>query len=136
MGLGRPPIGAGHVDGLEGPEETKERLKVIVETLTGNLTVEAASERLGVSPSRFHELRRQALEGALAGLAPGRAGRPPKGEEPIPREQELAKQVADLKVELQMAYTRTELALAMPHVLMRDRKKKHACGRSPRRRGR
>ena len=35
MGRGRPGKGLGHVDGLEGPEASKARMKLILETLHG-----------------------------------------------------------------------------------------------------
>jgi len=55
------------VDRLDGPEELKWRLRVLLDTLAGRVSVAQACEELGVSESRLHELRRQALVGALAG---------------------------------------------------------------------
>src|SRR5262249_55934413 len=98
-------------------DQAKERLRVILQVLTGELTAAAAQLQLGVSPSRFHELRRQALEGALARLTPAAAGRPPKEPEHSEREQELLRRIDDLEVDLQAAFVRTEIALVMPHVL-------------------
>ena len=65
--MSRPPGGVGHVDRLDGPEELKWRLRVLLDTLAGRVSVAQACEELGVSESRLHELRRQALVGALAG---------------------------------------------------------------------
>jgi transposase-like protein len=109
------------VDRLEGPEELKRRLLVILETLSGGKSVREACKELEVSEARFHELRKQALEGALAGLSPGRAGRPPK-EEPAPpgRVEELEHEVRELEVDLQAALVRTELAMTMPNVLKKE----------------
>src|SRR5262245_59115412 len=121
--MARPPIGVDHVEKLEGPEELKARLRVLLQTVTGELTTMEACARLGVGAARLHEMRREALEGALAALAPGRPGRPRK-EEPRPsREAELESEVKELKLALDAALTRTELAVAMPHLYLRGAKK-------------
>jgi transposase-like protein len=107
------------VDRLDGDEESKRRLRIVLATLLGELTVTEACERLGVSESRFHEMRRQALEGALESLRPGVPGRP-KGvdEDPVSERLEgLERENRELRIELQAAYVRTELALGMPQVL-------------------
>jgi hypothetical protein len=112
-----------HIDRLSGPVESKERLRVILETLTGERTVSDASERLGIIEARFHCLRQEALEGALSALVPRRAGRPPKVSDAVPaRQTELEEQVHDLQLELQAAEVRTEIALTMPHLLKRGKK--------------
>ncbi|MBZ5640330.1 MAG: helix-turn-helix domain-containing protein [Acidobacteriia bacterium] len=121
MSAGRPPEGPKHADHLDGDNETKRRLRVVLETLSGERSVESACEELGVSPSRFHELRREALQAALDGLAPGASGRPkrkgPEGDSQ--RLEALERENEDLRFELQAAFVRTEIALAMPHVLTR-----------------
>lgn len=106
------------MDRLEGEPEGRRRLRVILEVTSGLMTVAEACHRLGVSEARFHALRRQALEGALRSLAPAPAGRPRKRQpEAASRVEELERQVRKLQVELQTALVRTELALAMPHLL-------------------
>jgi transposase-like protein len=124
MKLGRPPVGLGHVDRIEGPEDLKERLRAVLATLTGEMTVEQACEQLSVGPSRLHEMRRQALDGALVGLMPGRAGRPPAriGTKPD-REHGLEQRVRELEADLHGALVRSELALAVPHLFRRASKK-------------
>jgi hypothetical protein len=113
-----------HVDRLEGPEDLKDRLRVILETLTGACSIPEACERLGISESRLHDLRRQALEGALGALMPRPVGRPAA---PVPvgadREGELRSRIQDLEIDLQAALVRTELALAMPHLFEKGKKK-------------
>jgi transposase len=125
------------VDPLEGPNADKRRLRIILETVAGERSVKEACEQLGVSEARFHVLRRQALQAALDGLAPGVAGRPRKADAPeSTRVQELKQEVAELKVDLQAALVRTEIALTMPH-LLRDalgRSKKNAPFRKRRKR--
>lgn len=119
MGRGRPPEGLGHVERLSGPAETKQRLRTILETLSGTCTVAEACARLDVSEARFHQLRQLALEGALAGLEPGLPGRPRPVDAAEPAELDaLRRQVSDLEIDLQAARVRTEIALTMPHLLL------------------
>lgn len=120
--MSRPPEGVGHVDRLDGPEDLKRRLRVLLDTLAGRVSVAQACEELGVSESRLHELRRQALEGALGALMPKPAGRPATAQTPPAREKELEGRIQELEVDLQAALVRTELALAMPE-LFRGKKK-------------
>jgi len=135
MPAGRPPGKTGHVEPLEGANEDKRRLRIILETVAGERSVQEACEQLGVSEARFHVLRRQALQAALDGLAPGAAGRPRRVEEvDSERVRELEHEVAELKVDLQAALVRTEIALTMPH-LLRDalgRSKKNSTARKGR----
>jgi hypothetical protein len=121
MGAGRPSEGFGHVERLEGSTELKHRLRVILETLAGQRSVAEACELLDVSEARFHELRRDVLASALDGLAPGAPGRP-RHEDPVtpPQVEELQREVEQLKIELQAARVRTEIALTMPHLLQRQ----------------
>jgi len=122
--MSRPPEGVGHVDRLDGPEDLKWRLRVLLETIVGSVSVAQACEELGVSESRLHELRRQALVGALGALMPKPAGRPATSETTTAREKDLEARIGELEVDLQAALVRTELALAMPE-LFRGRGKKN-----------
>src|SRR5262249_59536399 len=96
---GRRPAGPGYVEQLDGSTTAKERLKVILETLTGRCRVQEACLRLGICEQRFHQLRQQALEAALAGLEPGTPGRPARQRSPAEAELGLAReQLAALAV--------------------------------------
>ena len=119
--MSRPPEGVGHVNRLDGPEDLKRRLRVLLDTLAGRVSVAQACEELGVSESRLHELRRQALVGALGALMPKPAGRPATAETTTAREKDLEARIEELEVDLQAALVRTELALAMPE-LFRSKK--------------
>jgi len=115
---GRRPSGPNYVDHLAGSSLAKERLQVVLQTLAGTCRVQEACRRLGISEPRFHQLRLQVLEAALARLEPRAAGRP--SQLPTPAEQErcgLEEQVAALQVELQAAQTREEIALVLPRVV-------------------
>lgn len=114
--MSRPTKGVEHVESLEGDETAKARLKAVLETLSGNLPVEEACRRLSVSAARFHELREEALQGALLALAPRAPGRPP-APAPDPEVKALRLENADLRRDLEAAHIRTEIALVMPHVI-------------------
>jgi Spy/CpxP family protein refolding chaperone len=107
------------VDRLDGADAEKHRLRIVLETISGERSIEQACEELQVSDSRFHELRREALQAALDGLAPGAPGRPKHEDQAADRErlEAVERELRELKIELQASYTRTEIALAMPHVL-------------------
>jgi transposase-like protein len=125
MPAGRPRKGVNHVEPLEGSATLKRRLRVVLETLTGDKTIEAACAELGIGASRFHVLRRQALRGALQGLEPQSPGRPARRDAPEPREVErLRRRIEQLEVELEAERVRTEIALTMPHLLERRGEKK------------
>lgn len=118
MARGRPPLRAEHVERLEGPALSKQRLALILRTLAGELTVDEACAKMGVSPAQFHRLRERALEGALAALAPGSPGRPPAAAPAAPsRVAELEAEVRDLKIDLRASQLREEIAVLMPHLL-------------------
>jgi hypothetical protein len=73
---GRIPSGPDYVQGLAGSTPAKERLQVILQTMTGTCRVSEACDLLGIGMQRFHQLRRRALLGALAALEPRASGRP------------------------------------------------------------
>lgn len=130
---GRPTDGPNHVDRLTGPEDRKHRLRVILETLAGAKTVKQACSEIGISEARFHVLRRGALQAALDGLAPGRAGRPPEADEEVDGDpRALREEIADLRGQLRAAEVRTEIGLTMPHLLRGrdpDRRRRSRGGR-------
>jgi transposase len=134
MARGRPPQGSGLVDKIDADDAVRERLRIIIDTLDGSLPTQEAAERLGVSESGFCKLRRRALEGMAAGIAPKPVGRPPKAPEETPREAELEAENDHLRAELEAARIRAELALIMPDALHTPRaRKKGAKGRLPNR---
>ncbi len=55
---GRTPSGPEYVDRLPGSETAKDRLKVVLETMTGTVRVHEACDRLQICEQRFHQLRR------------------------------------------------------------------------------
>jgi len=118
MNRGRPAMGPRLVEALDGSESAKGRLRVILETLTGEKTVLDACQELGIGESMFHKLRNEFLQDAVGLLEPRPLGRP---REEIDPEEKLRdgyeKRMQDLEVKLQAARVREEIALAMPHLL-------------------
>ena len=120
MASGRPPLGPRLAEGLEGSEGARRRLRVILETLSGELGVEEACRELGIGPAAFHKLRARTLAEALRSLEPRPMGRP--REERSAQEmriEALEKENWQLQFELQAARLREEIALSMPHLLKR-----------------
>jgi hypothetical protein len=123
MTQGRTPNPDEAIDRLDGLSPEKERLKVILEQVSGSCSVEEACERLGVGRTRYFELRQQALQGALEGLEPGVAGRPRTVEEIDPDDVDaLVERTRELEHEMKVAEAKIELA--MEGVLVEDPKKK------------
>ncbi len=113
---GRYPSGPEFVDKLDGSAEAKERLKVLLATLAGQLRVGDACARLGVKGSRFDQLRVELLQAALAAAERRPAGRPPRHHTPDDGEVTgLHQRVAQLEAELRVALVRVEIAAALPH---------------------
>ena len=125
------------MEGLDASEEAKKKLKTILQTISGDLSVQEACERLGVSESRFHQLRDETLMGAASSLEPKPRGRPRKVEEPAVSEMEaLQKRVKDLEEELEFARARTVLATAFPHLVKDPADQKKTDPRKEKRRNR
>jgi transposase-like protein len=116
--MARKPMGPELADNLEGSQEGRKRLRVILETVAGRKGVEEAARELGVSESRFHEMRAQALGAALSGLEPSPAGRPKKEEDPKDRLlREKDEELLELKIQLRSAQLREEIAAVMPNLV-------------------
>ena len=64
------------VERIEASRAARERTKVILLTLAGQWSVRAGFDRLGVSRTRFQDLRRRCLDGAARAVEERPAGRP------------------------------------------------------------
>ena len=114
---GRRPTGPELVDRLPGSEQARERVKVVLQTMTGELRVQEACERLQISEQRFDELRLEAIQAAVSSLEPKPTGRPARTATIDAAEAErLQKRVAELEAELAVATVRADLAAALPRV--------------------
>ena len=117
MSAGRPVKGPEMVDDLEGSDEAKRRMRVILETLAGQRTIMEACLELGIGKSAFHELRKRVLQAALTDVEPRPAGRPRVEAAPEAAEVERLKSENDrLRTSLEVAHVREEILLAMPEV--------------------
>ena len=125
MTAGRPPLGSDIVEHLDADPNTKERLKILLQTIAGELAVPDACQKLDISQARFFELRATMLKGAVESLQPKPVGRPVRQIRPeTERIQQLEQQNLDLRVHLAAAQLREEIALAMPHLSTRHKAKK------------
>jgi hypothetical protein len=108
---GRYPSGPEAVERLEGSDESKRRLRVLLEVLSGRCRMREACARLGLKEARVEQLRARALRGALAALEPRPGGRPRRRRE-VTADQvaELASRVHELELELRVAQARAEVA--------------------------
>lgn len=116
---GRKPLGAAHVEHLNGTQRAKERLAMILKTMRGELTVSEACHALSICESRFHALRNQWLQEALELLEPRPTGRPRRLPD-APSAEEVAALASEnerLREELLVAEVREEVARVMPHVM-------------------
>jgi transposase-like protein len=112
---GRKPLGPALVEHLDGSQMAKERLELILQTLTGQVTVVAAAERLDISEAMFYKVRNRVLQGCVEDLEPKPRGRPPQFSTP---DQErcatLTTEVTALHRELRDQTVRLEAAQIRP----------------------
>ena len=96
-------------------EQARTRLKVLLETVTGDKTMDAACQALSIHKTQLFKLRTRVLEAAAAALEPGPIGRPPQAAEPhSARIAELEARIKQLELELEASRLRVELAQALP----------------------
>jgi hypothetical protein len=127
---GRPPIGPSIVDHIDGPDEARKRVKLILEVLGGERSVDEACSELGISPARFYVLQTTMLTAAIEAFAPKPRGRPPQTISPDElRIEALMQRNLELEHELSLARVRGEIAMTMPEALERGRKKKRGLKR-------
>jgi len=112
---GRRAPGPEFVRRLPGEATAKRRLEVILRTLAGQLGFNQASAQLGITPQHLHVLRHEAMQAALAALAPRPMGRPRQkaapGQEQI---DDLRRQIEQLQQELRSSQLREQLAVLLP----------------------
>ena len=115
---GRKPAGPQIAERLEGSPSAKQRLEVILETITGQLTVSEACEQLRIGESRFHDLRHQTLQATLEALEPRRLGRPAKPMSPEQAEIDTLKaELRGVHADLELAQVQIRLARIHPGLL-------------------
>jgi hypothetical protein len=99
------------LDATRASPEARERTRVMLMTLSGLWSVRDGCERLEIRRTRFQDLRRRMIEGAVQAVERGPIGRPPRRPQVACRElQELRRRVVELEHELRR--TQTELDIA------------------------
>jgi hypothetical protein len=114
---GRRPLGPGAVTRLEGSETARKKMEVLLEAMTGHITVGEACVKLGVGEAAYHKLRQRMLQGAMEGLEPRTPGRPAQVSIVDPKVVELEEEVRQLRIDLRASQIRDEIALLMPHLI-------------------
>src|SRR5688572_26066981 len=128
MPRGRPIIGVDLIDRLDSPRAMRRRVRIILATIAGSLTIAQACAELGVGRTQFHKLRWRVLDGALEGLRPRPRGRPRQQPLDSPEVQQLQARIRELEDALKTTALRSEIALTMPHLLDRAGRKKKGAG--------
>lgn len=109
------------MDRFPASEDAKRKLKAILEEMMNEMSVPDACAKLGISETRFYQLREEALTAALRSLEPAAMGRPRKEEVFDGTEVEtLRKRVANLENDLVTSQTKTMIATTFPHLLKRE----------------
>jgi hypothetical protein len=111
-------LGPRLVDETEGSDQACRRLKVMLETISGQKKIAEACEELGISAAQFHKLRNKMMQGALLSLEPAAPGRPRATNEAVEeRVVGMQDEIRQLRIELRAAQIREEIALLMPHLV-------------------
>lgn len=124
--LGRKPLTTEHVNHLCGSSRAKDRLKVILETLRGSMTIPDACKLLDIREAQFHHLRHTWLQEAVELLEPRQVGRPPKQQdvgELTRRCVQLQAEVESLKAQVQGAQVREEIGQILTNPRVESGKK-------------
>ncbi len=98
----------------EGSEVARERCAVLMRVISGEMTMEAAAQELGISRQRLHELRDRMAAMSVESLEPQAPGRP-AAPGPDAKDQRIAELEAELgrtRRDLDCALIRAEIALA------------------------
>ena len=132
---GRKPLKSGHVERLDGSQSARQRLEIILQTLSGELTIPDACQSLGIGEARFHALRGQWMQASLELLEPRPKGR--RAETPTAEQLEIARleqEKLDLERQLKTIEAQREIDAVLTAAAGAEPAEKKNSGR--RRRGR
>jgi hypothetical protein len=126
MRRGRKPLGIDQVNRVPRSPEAKERLRVILANIAGELSIEEACDALEIEASRLFDLKRRCLEDWVQLLEPRTPGRKPAVRSAEHgRIDELEARITRLELELKAARLQEEVArIRVPSQAPRARKKK------------
>jgi transposase-like protein len=134
MPAGRKPLGIPEqVDRVPGSPVAKERLRVILANLAGEMSAQDACAALGIEESWFFELRNRSLARFAEAMEPETPGPRPAAPE-TPEQQriaELEQRNRQLELHLEAARLRAELAAA--GMTRSSRESRGRDGKKPRR---
>ena len=85
----------------EKEEQARQRMVVILQVRSGQLTATQGAALLEVSRKSYYGIERKALEGMLSALIPAKAGRPAK--EVNPEKERLEQELTDAKKKFALA---------------------------------
>lgn len=135
---GRPSDGSDMVDKLdvEDPDQ-RERLRAVLSTLTGEMTMEEAAASIGIGAEQLRRLRWRGLHGMADAVGISRPGPAPADDRVVygdpaelsARLEAQDREIRRLKVELEAQRVREEIEMTMPHVLDEDRRSKKNASR-------
>jgi hypothetical protein len=130
MARGRPINGVDLVERLDKPRVLRRRVRIVLGTLAGELTIAHACAELGVGRTRFLALRWRVLAGAVEALRPRPRGRPRVLPADSAEVEALQARIRELEIALRTTALRSEIALTMPYLLDRAGRKKKETRRS------
>lgn len=110
MTAGRKPAGLDIIDSVEGSVYAKNRVRVILETLSGKRSIDVACQELGIGRSRFHELRKQLVESMVEEFEPKPAGRPAPPKKDDEQLEQMREELLATRMALKAAEVREEIA--------------------------
>jgi transposase-like protein len=111
--MGRPNKGLLHLETMTGNSEAKRRVRVILATLNGEMTVKAACAELGIHATQFGNLRTKMLQGAIDAMEPQAIGRPMLSAPEPANVDELEQEIVDLELENTMLQAKLEVNEAL-----------------------
>jgi hypothetical protein len=127
--IGRPILGAGLVDRLQGSDRAKLIVRTLLETISGQRTIDEAAKVLDCNGAYVHALRERLLTATIAAAEPRPHGPAPKPEiDAVTREaiDTAEARARDAEVALELERCRSELALVFgPRLSRRAFRKKN-----------
>lgn len=126
MASGRPSSGVDLVEQVDGSRAVRRRVRVVLLTIAGALTIAEACAEIGVGRTYFFALRERMLQGAVDALRPRPRGRPRRPAEDDADRRALRARIRELELALRTTQLRSEIALTMPYLLDRAGRKKKA----------
>lgn len=120
MAQGRPTKGSDIVTKFDASQEAKEKVRLVLDTLSSKTSVQDAAARLGVSESRFHQIRDEIVTGMLSAAEPKPVGRPPEPDDEDSEVEQLKKKLGEAKMMVEISRLRELIAVAFPEIVEKE----------------